>query len=464
MNITYVGHACFLIKVGGVSIVTDPWVSGPAFRNQWYQFPKPLDIATISNTDYILISQRHEDHFHLPTLENMNKEARVFFPSNGMTGLAEAVDNVGFKYVTEARNGKSYHLPKGVKVTYFANHLENAIIVEYDGQVLVNVNDALPCASPEVIEFVTKRLRKRWPRIDYLLCGYAAVGYFPNGIKAHWNNDEDVAKNRELQFVNRFCKITKTLSPTYSIPCSADFVLLNSHQRWINGVRFLKNKIVEYYNLNFGTNDNDETQVLEAYPGDVLDIYGLQKNSKYHSSDTEWTRSIESDYEDVIFQKENQKPIGYAEFKRLYHLVADHILRKFKIVPEDKRRQLVFGIELADYEGHCIVVDFSGLGPEINFVDTKLEVVELWLTTNSFVLSSSLTKGWGGDAILRAMGCEIQVENEMLLALRLDYWALQLLTNYPAAKKNLLQGSKDVVRRLVKQRLMRQRKNRRKGG
>jgi L-ascorbate metabolism protein UlaG (beta-lactamase superfamily) len=54
MNITYLGHACFLITIGNDVILLDPFISGnPLITN--------IDINSI-NCNYIFISHGHTDH------------------------------------------------------------------------------------------------------------------------------------------------------------------------------------------------------------------------------------------------------------------------------------------------------------------------------------------------------------------------------------------------------------------
>lgn len=54
MEITYYGHSCFLVNIGGYKILFDPFIS----HNE---LAKHIDINTIE-TDYILISHGHWDH------------------------------------------------------------------------------------------------------------------------------------------------------------------------------------------------------------------------------------------------------------------------------------------------------------------------------------------------------------------------------------------------------------------
>jgi len=53
-NITYYGHSCFMVDVGGVNILFDPFITGN-------DLAKNIDIMTLK-PDYILLSHGHQDH------------------------------------------------------------------------------------------------------------------------------------------------------------------------------------------------------------------------------------------------------------------------------------------------------------------------------------------------------------------------------------------------------------------
>lgn len=54
MKITYLGHACLSIEVGGKHIVVDPFITGNDLASH-------IDLSKIK-ADYILITHAHEDH------------------------------------------------------------------------------------------------------------------------------------------------------------------------------------------------------------------------------------------------------------------------------------------------------------------------------------------------------------------------------------------------------------------
>src|SRR5271168_4316656 len=72
MQITYLGHAGFLVETDQAILVTDPWLSPEgAFDSAWFQFPcnhhlAPLVHEKLSNSRkecFIYISHEHHDHF-----------------------------------------------------------------------------------------------------------------------------------------------------------------------------------------------------------------------------------------------------------------------------------------------------------------------------------------------------------------------------------------------------------------
>jgi L-ascorbate metabolism protein UlaG (beta-lactamase superfamily) len=54
MQVTYLGHFCFLVEVNGLKLLFDPFISGnPLAKN--------IDIQKIK-ADFIILSHGHADH------------------------------------------------------------------------------------------------------------------------------------------------------------------------------------------------------------------------------------------------------------------------------------------------------------------------------------------------------------------------------------------------------------------
>jgi L-ascorbate metabolism protein UlaG (beta-lactamase superfamily) len=113
---TFGGHATVLARYPGLSIVFDPmlgrWVGGVRRAVEPGLAPGDLD-----DVGLVLISHRHADHLHLPTLKKKlpRKTATIVVPPGG----AAWVSSLGFARVIELAPGADLEL-RGVQVIAYA--------------------------------------------------------------------------------------------------------------------------------------------------------------------------------------------------------------------------------------------------------------------------------------------------------------------------------------------------------
>ena len=211
MRIEYISHATLLIDTGDVKILTDPWFNGPAYCGQWHIFPKPVNVEVANSADFILLSHGHEDHLHHETLLSLDKTVKVFYPYQWQKGIKDYFHEIGFKNVTEAITYKTYKISATTSITYMANSLDSIIIIESNGEVLVNVNDALHAHPAKIIDLFAAKIRNKWKTIDYVFCGYGGASYFPNTVHFEGKNDLEMGMTREQLFAHNFCRINNML-------------------------------------------------------------------------------------------------------------------------------------------------------------------------------------------------------------------------------------------------------------
>jgi N-acyl-phosphatidylethanolamine-hydrolysing phospholipase D len=103
-SLTWIGHATFLIRLGGLNILTDPFFSERAspisFLGPKRYAPPGLGLADLPRIDVILISHNHYDSFDAPALEQIARahpKARVLVP----LGLAKPITALGFTNVRQ---------------------------------------------------------------------------------------------------------------------------------------------------------------------------------------------------------------------------------------------------------------------------------------------------------------------------------------------------------------------------
>lgn len=449
MRITFLCHSSFIIEAGENILLFDPWLQGPAYQQQWYVYPPPVNLGLAKKANIILYSHGHEDHMHAPSMSLLNKEAQVFFPFQWRAGIKPYMKHKGFKSITEAESFKSYTV-NGTRITFLGYSLESVIVVEHDGKVLVNINDALNSNHENASDYLLKQIKLRWPRIDYLFSGWSGASYFPNKVKYKTKDDVETGKIREQYFAHNFCKFSHYLEPRCAIPFPPGFVLLSKENQWINHVKFSRNLVPEYYREHF--KGSREIGFLFPWPDDIIEDHGLQKRSALH---TQTPEEIENGYK-MLYAKEieaaNQVSCVDAAFVDKLQKELTYWLNKNKI--------LYNPAVLADAR---FTICFTDTGPQKIFyvwyedkkfwvwlVDEEPAQRNLRISTRASLLAYSLSRVWGGDALTIGYGLEVQMYDELSLEKNLDIVCVRLITRYPIARKDLLRFPARAARYYLK--------------
>ncbi|MGB1241775.1 MAG: MBL fold metallo-hydrolase [Chitinophagales bacterium] len=116
-TLMWLGHACFFIRINGVSLLTDPClgrISGLMKRN----VAIPCAISDIQNIDYILMSHGHRDHFDVSSLKKIlqyNPKAHFLAPMD----LGSLIRPLGTQNYQEAAWYQQYETPEeGLNITF----------------------------------------------------------------------------------------------------------------------------------------------------------------------------------------------------------------------------------------------------------------------------------------------------------------------------------------------------------
>lgn len=244
MRVDFIGHATLLARMGGLTLLTDPWWSGPAYRGQWYPYPLPVpERYDLSQVDAVYISHAHEDHLHPGTLRELLQrapDAEAIIPRRYDTQMRDYLRRLGFRRIREVSSGTPTTLRKGpaaARLTLMTHMDDSLLVVESGDQVLVDANDALHASPRALIAEYCRILRTRFPRIDYLFCGFGGASYFPNCIHVPGKDDVSVARAREAFFLDNFALVTQLLRPRLAFPFAAHFVLPDEHTWWISDSR-----------------------------------------------------------------------------------------------------------------------------------------------------------------------------------------------------------------------------------
>jgi L-ascorbate metabolism protein UlaG (beta-lactamase superfamily) len=110
LALTYGGHATLIARYADLAVAFDPmlgrWIGG--VRRAVEPGVAPADFSDVG---LILISHRHADHLHVPTLRKLPRTATVVVPA----GAAGALSGLGYARVIELAPGADLEL-RGVQV------------------------------------------------------------------------------------------------------------------------------------------------------------------------------------------------------------------------------------------------------------------------------------------------------------------------------------------------------------
>lgn len=450
MKLTYVSHATLLIETSQDKILTDPWFKGPAFLGQWHVFPKPVDTSFVSEITQLVLTHTHEDHFHLPTLQLLNKDATVYFPYTWKNGTAEMLRSLGFHRIKEVPAFEKVWLSSDISLTFIVNGLDAFVIYEGGGKVFVNLNDALNASHTAFVDIFMGMIRERWQKVDLLICGLGGAGYFPNTIHAAGKDDQEIALLREQFLAHKFCEIVAGLKPSTVFPFVPGFALLEKDKQWINEVRFPRSKLQSYYETHFDT--QSQVQFFPLLPGDSIENGQWQRQSHYHSQvqDDKLGHLVAGQYAEAIEAANHFifQPASVVEelakgLRKILPLsgkgIASEVLSKVNFM-------LIFkDIQEAVYI-HCY---YANGKLKAETVGVQPAEINLTVTTFRYRLRHAIEELWGGDVFYIGYGADIYIQDPACLKDNLDIVSLRLLSRFPSAAHTLRRDPLRALRYLT---------------
>lgn len=138
-------HACIEFNYKETRILTDPWLEGPAFLGSWYHYPEIQIESKNIDVDYIIITHEHSDHFHLPTLEKINKSIPVIIPDFPNQRMEKSLKDIGFLNIIKLHFGQEMVIKNDLKITIFEPKgvwNDSIVLFKFGDFKWLNLNDA----------------------------------------------------------------------------------------------------------------------------------------------------------------------------------------------------------------------------------------------------------------------------------------------------------------------------------
>ncbi|GAA2491590.1 MBL fold metallo-hydrolase [Streptomyces thermolineatus] len=115
--LTWAGHASWVVRIGGLTVLTDPVWSRRILGTPERVTPVGVPWKELPPVDAVVISHNHYDHLDAPTLRRLPRETALFVPA----GLARWCRRRGFTRVTELDWWEAAELG-GVRFDFVPSH------------------------------------------------------------------------------------------------------------------------------------------------------------------------------------------------------------------------------------------------------------------------------------------------------------------------------------------------------
>jgi CMP-N-acetylneuraminate monooxygenase len=262
LTISLHAHACLEFNHHGFSLLTDPWLEGPAFLGAWTQYPPPIVDAASLHPDAIWISHEHSDHFHEPTLAKFDRYIPIYTPDFPNRRIISRLRQMGFKNAIAMPFGQTIEISNKLRLTCYepASLWNDAVVlIEIDGLKFLNLNDA----------GLNRRIARAVAPVDIIASSFSPGA---SGYPLTWTHLSDDQKsaiiNRSRQgILNMLKEAVEMYGGQTILPFAGHFSLWHpAHETYVRAMH--KNTVDDVARAFAG----QSTRVVDLLPGESWNV------------------------------------------------------------------------------------------------------------------------------------------------------------------------------------------------
>src|SRR5215467_2866831 len=277
MQITYIGHAGFVVETEQSIVLTDPWLSPEgAFDSAWFQFPRNHDLAPFvreklrdrARKRFVYISHEHQDHFDSNFLKSLPLGELTFIvPHFQRDALRTELEALGPGELVLCQHGEEISLPGGAAKLFLDDsgiNRDSSILLRADGETFLDLND---CKLHDQLPAIHA---SEGP-ISIFTCQFSGATWHPTCYAYEPEEYQSISKKKLVNKFETVARAIETLQPRAYLPsagpaCFLDPTLIHLNFEPVN--IFPRAPLLLQYLR--GRLNGCGTLLLDIMPGDVV--------------------------------------------------------------------------------------------------------------------------------------------------------------------------------------------------
>ena len=295
LQVRWLNHATTYISNNNISLITDPWLMGPAFLTGWWleETSSTDSLNLLNDADFIYISHNHPDHLHPETLSLIDKDRKIIVGDFSSKSTQKYLESLGFNNIYALEFNTIYELHEDFQISIFKSgdfRDDSGIYLNIGG-----IESLLTVDSNFLNSYVLPR------NIDLLLTSFASGA---SGFPLCYNNysleeKNKILKRNRLAIMSSVLGYIKSTKPRYYMPYAGMFKEKSERDFFIrenniknsievfkniaeeNGITFLqpkKNISYNFFNDKFISKNLDITYLPADITEDYIEDYKLKYN------------------------------------------------------------------------------------------------------------------------------------------------------------------------------------------
>lgn len=400
MQITYLGHAGFVVETEQSVLVADPWLSPEgAFDSAWFQFPCNHDLAPFvrkklqdrSKKRFVYISHEHRDHFDSNFLKSLPLGELAFIvPHFQRDALRTELERLKPGELILCNHREDVSLPGGTAKLYIDDsgiNRDSSILLRFDGETFLNLND---CKLHDQLPAIHA---SEGP-ISIFTCQFSGATWHPTCYAYEPEEYQNISRKKLVNKFETVARAIETVRPRAYLPsagpaCFLDPTLIHLNFEPVNIFprtpllfQFLHERLVD-----------SDTLLLDIMPGDIV----FAKTGQWEARGAE--RVNETDFESYIhsyaaryqdYFTEKQKQPSEEQAQRILCRLQSAFEEKLSAFELHERLRLPLYFGLSDVTDRLLRIDFPSR--TVEQVSGILETNHYSLTTPSWQITRVLDK------------------------------------------------------------------------